>query len=147
MEYIDYIICLSLGFYCGFKLAEAVVMWLTVKALKEIGIGEKELAAMIDRLKGQDPTASTNQIAAESEQEFPKVAIEIIQQDAILYAYRKDNGRFIGQASTAEDLILRLGEQFSNVKLTVSREDGGELMGGHSWSLDQETLEISKKGE
>lgn len=144
MEYIDYIICLSLGFYCGYKVAEAVVMWLTVKALKEIGIDERKLHEMLGQLQGQNPAASTNQIAAESEQELPKVAIWIEQQDAILYAYRKDTGQFLGQATSQEALIERLGEKMRNVKLIVAREDGGELMGGHNWQYDTDKKEFKK---
>lgn len=142
----EYILCVAIGLYVGYKAGEAVTMWLTVKALKELNIGPKELEQLLAKLKEQNPTETT---AAQEElpnpDAFPKIAIEIEQVGSMLYAYQKENGRFVGQATTPEDLIRCLSEKFTNVKLTVAREDGGELMGGTNWNFDQKTKELTTK--
>lgn len=140
----EYIICLALGFYVGYKIAEAILLFTFKKVLEEFNIGAKELESIAERLGVQVPTKPTNDLAEDSEEEFPKVAIEVEQLGTTLYAYRKDNGRFLGQAATPEELIIRLGEQLSNVKLIVAREDGGELLGGRNWNYDITTKEFNK---
>jgi len=140
----EYIICLALGFYVGYKIAEAILLFTFKKVLEEFNIGAKELEAIAERLGVEYPKTPTAAADDTEESEFPKVAIEVEQLGTTLYAYRKDNGRFLGQAATPEELIQRLGEQLSNVKLIVAREDGGELLGGRNWNYDITTKEFNK---
>jgi len=139
----EYIICLALGFYVGYKIAEAILLFTFKKVLEEFNIGAKELESIAERLGVQVPTNPTA-AAEDAEEELPKVAIEVEQLGTTLYAYRKDNGRFLGQATSPEELIRRLGERLSNVKLIVAKEDGGELLGGRNWNYDITTKEFNK---
>lgn len=136
----EYVLCIVLGFYIGYKLAEAILMWTFKRALDELGIGLKELDALAKKLGIEVP--NTQDAAADDP--LPVVPVKIEQQGDMLYVFRKDTDQFLGQAATQEELVLRLGEKLRNVKLTVSREDGGELMGGKSWTFDTDKKEIKK---
>lgn len=140
----EYIICLALGFYVGYKIAEAILLFTFKKVLEEFNIGAKELESISERLGVEYPKNPTAAAEDSEEEELPKVAIEVEQLGTTLYAYRKDNGRFLGQATSPEELIIRIGERLSNVKLIVSREDGGELLGGRNWNYDIVSKEFNK---
>ena len=135
----EYIICLGLGLYVGYKLATAAALLSMHKILQELNISPKQLEAIIEKMGHDVPVTD-----AAANEELPVVAVKIEQQGDMLYMFRKDNDQFLGQATTPEDLILRIGEKISNVKFTVAREDGGELMGGTKWNFDQTTKEITK---
>jgi hypothetical protein len=136
----EYIICIGLGLYVGYKLATAAALLSMHKILQELNISPKQLEEILERMGHTVPT--TNDTAADAP--LPEVPIKIEKQGDMLYVFRKDNDKFLGQATTPEELIVRLGEKIRNVKLTVAREDGGELMGGKSWQFDTGTKEITK---
>lgn len=138
----EYILCIVLGFYIGYKAAEAILMWTFKKALDELGIGPKELDALIRKLGIEVPDNSA--ATADATADFPVVPVKIEQQGDMLYMFRKDTDQFLGQATTPEDLIRRVGEKICDVKFTVAKEDGGELLGGIKWNFDQTTKEVTK---
>lgn len=137
----DYIVCLALGVYIGYKIAEAMLLFTIKKILEELDISQKELDALTKRLGMEVPTAAAENLA---EEDLPKVSIEIEKLGNTLYAYRKDNGRFLGQATSPEELIALMAEKLQDVKLTVTPEDGGLYLGGRSWSYDASTKEVTK---
>lgn len=140
METLLYII---LGFISGFYLGKILMrVRLTlafIVMLKDLKISEQDLRDLQNKLKGElDPENSSE----ESSSELPVINIKIEQHSNTLYAFRKDTDEFLGQGATPEDLIRRLGDKVQNARLLVSREDGGEFMGGRSWEYDTETKTV-----
>lgn len=137
----EYVLCIGLGFWIGYKIAEAITFYALKKMLDELGITRTQLDQLATRL---GITVPSNSEDSSADSELPIVPIKIEQQGDMMYVFRKDTDQFLGQAATQEELILRLGEKMRNVKLTVAREDGGELMGGRSWVFDTDKKEIKK---
>jgi len=122
----EYIICLALGFYVGYKIAEAILLFTFKKVLEEFNIGAKELESISERLGVEYPKTPTAAAEDSEEEELPKVAIEVEQLGTTLYAYRKDNGRFLGQATSpvktgANSLVAVIGTTISRPKNSTKR--------------------------
>lgn len=124
------------GFYVGKILMRAQLTMAYILMLKDLGIKEADLLKLKERL-GQDLLKEEQ--GQEPEEEMPVIRIKIEQHSNTLYAFRKDTDEFLGQAATAEDLIHCLGSKVKHARLLVSKEDGGDFMGGRSWEYDSET--------
>lgn len=140
----EYILCIVLGFYIGYKIAEAILLWTFKKALDELGVTHSDLKKLHKKLGEELGVDVPETNAADLPSSLPVVAIKVEQHGDMLYVFRKDTDQFLGQAGTPEELIRRLGEKITNTKLTIDREDGGELLGGAKWSFDVGTKEITK---
>ena len=148
MEYTT-LIALVVGFYSGYKVSEWIQLWMLKQILKDLGITHEQLTKLHKNLAEQLGTdvPEANDAAADTEEELPKVAMLVEQVGDMLYAYQKDTGRFLGQAASAEALIQRLADQRHDITYTVSREDGGLLLGGINWEYDMATKQITKAGD
>ena len=73
---------------------------------------------------------------------YERVQIKVEQVGAELYAYRKDDGLFLGQGSTKELLIERLADKLKDVRLMISKEDGADLLGKGKYTFDRDTKQI-----
>ena len=146
----EYILCIVLGFWIGYKVCEWIQLWLLKQILSELNITPEQLTKLHKGLAEQLGTHAipdADDAAAEIDEELPKVAMLVEQVGDTLYAYRKDTGRFLGQATSAEELIQRLADQRQDITYTVSREDGGLLLGGINWEYDMSTKQITRAGD
>lgn len=100
---------------------------------------EKLQAMMVDMQKelGEEPEQTSG---------LPEVQIKIEKSGEMLYAFRKDNDQFLGQGTSAEALIERMGEKIRDVKLIITPEDGADLLGHKSFNYDTAKKEFSKPG-
>ena len=129
------IIGFIVGFYVGKILMRAHLTMAYILLLKDLGVKEEDMIKLKERLaKGIEEND-----AEDEEDDMPVVRIKIEQHSNTLYAFRKDTDEFLGQAATAEDLIHCLGAKVKHARLLVSKEDGGDFMGGRSWEYDSET--------
>jgi hypothetical protein len=142
METLLYII---LGFIAGFYVGKVIMrVHLTmsfIAMLKDLGIKEDDLRQLKASIE-QGALAEDIKDPEDDTEDLPVIRIKIEQHSNTLYAFRKDTDEFMGQAATAEDLVHRLGEKMKNARLLISREDGGEFMGGRSWEYDTETKTV-----
>lgn len=138
----EYIICLGLGLYVGYKLATAAALLSMRKILEELDVTPKQLEAILAKLGHEVPDANDGKSAAD---DLEVVAVKVEKQGDMLYVFRKDNDKFLGQATTKEELIERLGEKLRNVRLVIDKEDGGEYFEGLKWEYNYDSKVISKQ--
>lgn len=128
-------IALMVGIWLGRRVERVMFMWAMIELLKDLKISEDQLLAVQARIKakieGEEESTPEN-----SSDDLPVVEIKLEQHGEMIYAFRKDNDQFLGQGDTRENLIHRLGERMRNVRLSIAAEDGGEILGGRSWSYD-----------
>jgi hypothetical protein len=53
------------------------------------------------------------------------IAITIEQENGILFAYSKENPKFLAQGKTAEELLQNIGNRFIDVNITIGEHDKG----------------------
>lgn len=123
MEFLDYLIVFIVGVWVGKKLHDLLFRAMLARAMKEIGITEEDLVKLTEKM--------TRSEEEPEEDGMEVVDIKVELHNGALYAFRKDNDAFLGQGNSREDLINRLAEKMKNVRLLVSKEDGGELIGGN----------------
>lgn len=122
MEFLDYLIVFIVGVWVGKKVHDLLFRAMLARAMKELGITEEDLAKLTEKMTQSEDSENDG---------FDVIDIKIEQHNGALYAFRKDNDQFLGQGNSREDLINRLATKMSNVRLLISKEDGGELIGGN----------------
>lgn len=119
------------GIYLGWKASERFHTAMISDILERAGVTPERLQTMMAEL-GKE----IDEEEADDDSNLPVVNIKIEQQGEQLYAFRKDNDQFLGQGSTKEALIERMGEKLRNVRLVVTPEDGAALIGHQSFNYD-----------
>lgn len=122
MEFLDYLIVFFVGVWVGKKLHDLLFRAMMARAMKELGITEDDLVKLTEKMTQSEDSENDG---------FDVIDIKVEQHNGALYAFRKDNDAFLGQGDSREDLINRLAEKMKNVRLLISKEDGGELIGGN----------------
>jgi len=141
MDYIEYILLFGLGFYLGFKVADALMRYTFKKMVEEAGLDINDMKKFTEH---HAPELGRLIDDATGESTLDIVEIKVEKHGEQLYVFRKDTDQFLGQGANKEDLIRRLGEKLVNVRLSISEEDGAEFIGG-TYNYDIGTKEIQKK--
>jgi len=94
--------------------------------LRDLGVTEQQLRKLA-RDNDIDLTTENPQNAAE-EPTLTPMEIKIEEVQGMLYAYRLDNNQFLGQGVDRDQLIDRLKENLTNVRLIISEDNGSRLL-------------------
>jgi len=94
--------------------------------LRDLGVTEQQLRKLA-RDNDIDLTTENPQNAAE-ESTLTPMEIKIEEVHGMLYAYRLDNNQFLGQGIDRDQLIDRLKENLTNVRLIISEDNGSRLL-------------------
>jgi hypothetical protein len=90
--------------------------------LKDLGIKDSDLTALLkkqnQKLGIEDP----------EEEELPTIEVKLEQHQGQIYAFHKGTNEFLGQGTSREDLIDHISKRMKNVKLTISQDDGADLL-------------------
>jgi len=129
MEYIEYILVFGLGLYVGHWFTALFHKLMIGTILEAAGVTHEKLKSMVEEQQVED-------------EGYERVQIKVEQVGAELYAYRKDDGLFLGQGSTKELLIERLADKLKDVRLMISKEDGADLLGKGKYTFDRDTKQI-----
>ena len=121
---IEYSLLLALAFALGWWLATRVTTTLLhmtfMEILKDLGIKEDQLRDLARRNGLPMPSIPDT--------ELPTLEVRLEQHQGQIYAFRKDTDAFLGQGTDREDLVKRLTENLSNVRVIISKEDGADLI-------------------
>lgn len=137
MDYIEYILIFALGAYVGFRVSDAMMEIAFKRMVEEAGLSMNDMKKFAKHHEGI--------LRAEAgEAALDQVEIKVEKHGEQLYVFRKDTDQFLGQGKDREDLIRSLGEKLVNVRLSISEEDGSELIGG-TYNYDVGTKELKKQ--
>ena len=122
---IEYIIMFALGWIMGGAAKEIFMRLVFRDILKDLGVTEQQLRNLARAQKiNLDPQLP----AAATAPEIPVVEIKIEQHQGQLYAYRIDNGRFLGQGADRESLTRSIAESYKGIHFVVPDGQGKELV-------------------
>lgn len=113
----------AVGWFLGSKFTS---LWLHTtfrEILKDLGVTEAQLRTMAE--KNGVPISHLPQSA---EPQLPVVEVKLEQINGVIFAFRKDNDQFLGQGPDREQLIQRLTENLTNVRVIISKEDGADYL-------------------
>lgn len=143
-DIITYLLVFGLGWWLGSKVTAAIQMISFSQVLRELGISEQQLMEVHAKVKRDlYPNAESEESEDEYIGKLPVVEIKVERHNDTLYVFRKDTDEFLGQGSDVESLIRRMGEKLCGVRLSISQEDGADLIGGH-YNFDLADKSIKK---
>lgn len=123
---IELIIAFIVGCWLGSAVSRAWMALSFREILRDLGVTEQQLRKLA-RDNDIDLTTENPQNAAE-ESTLTPMEIKIEEVHGMLYAYRLDNNQFLGQGVDRDQLIDRLKENLTNVRLIISEDNGSRLL-------------------
>lgn len=102
-----------LSFWLGMKVTTYLQHAMFRRILAELNITDAQLVALADKQKNIIDKV---------------VEVKVECHNDILYAYRLEDDKFLGQASTAEELVNRLRETMEAARIIISEENGANLL-------------------
>lgn len=123
---IELIIAFIVGCWLGSAVSRAWMALSFREILRDLGVTEQQLRKLA-RDNDIDLTTENPQNAAE-ESTLTPMEIKIEEVQGMLYAYRLDNNQFLGQGIDRDQLIDRLKENLTNVRLIISEDNGSRLL-------------------
>lgn len=121
---LTFLLVLGVGVWLGMKISNAILTRVFKELLLDMGISESALQKYA-REQGIEVAGVEPEI-----EETLTVEIRVEQHGDQLYAFRKEDDKFLGQASDREQLIERLKQDVltGTVRYVVNEADGAELM-------------------
>jgi hypothetical protein len=95
--------------------------------LRDLGVTDQQLRKLAAKNDIHVPTENPRD-SITGEVTLTPIEIRIEEVEGTLYAYRLDNSQFLGQGPDREQLIKRLTENLTNVRLIVAEEHGAGLI-------------------
>ena len=120
---------LLLGVWLGWRTSNRMHEMLLPEILKMTGVTDEKLKAAMAQLRLNLPEDHPDKIKSVDEI-LPSVNVRIEEHGDQLYAYRKEDDKFLGQGRTQEALLSRMQEQNkgTSFKIIVAKEDGADLL-------------------
>jgi hypothetical protein len=124
---IEFLIVFALGCWIG-STVRGIWMALSFREiLRDLGVTEQQLRTLAAKNAIPIPTENPRD-SITGEVTVTPIEIRIEEHEGCLYAYRLDNNLFLGQGTDREQLISRLTENLTNVRLIIAQEDGAGLL-------------------
>lgn len=124
---IEFIIAFALGCWIGSSVSRTWMALSFREILRDLGVTEQQLRKLAEKndikLSPENPKDSIT-----GEVTLTPIEIRIEEHNGCLYAYRLDNGLFLGQGPNREQLIDRLKDNLTNVRLIIAEEHGAGLI-------------------
>lgn len=125
--FIEFIVAFALGCWIGSAVSRAWMALSFREILKDLGVTDQQLRRLAEKndikLSPEKPRDSIT-----GEVTLTPIEIRIEEHNGCLYAYRLDNGLFLGQGPDREQLIDRLKDNLTNVRLIISEDNGAGLI-------------------
>ncbi len=124
----ELIIVSVIAFWLGARFRAVFDRLLFREILKDLGITNQQLRQLAEDKQALLETIDDAPEHAARMQPRDHIEIRVEKVQDQLYAYRIDNGRFLGQGTSPDDLIARIAETYKNTKFTVPKDQGAEFM-------------------
>jgi len=109
-----------IAFYVGYRVNQITQIWAFKRILQELGIRDADMRRLAQRNGIELPPEPAQ------EPELEEIHIKLEQHQGQIYAFRVDSDGFLGQGPDREQLIARLTENLTNVRLIV--DEGADLL-------------------
>jgi hypothetical protein len=118
---LNLLIVAGVGWWAGSAWTAMVLRSGFQKILKELGVTDQQMIKLA-RDNGLRVESST------AEPELTPMEIKLEQHQGVIYAYRIDDGQFLGQGVDRDELIESLKKNLANVRLIIAEEHGAKLI-------------------
>jgi len=120
LEFIGWIIlAFVVGYWCGSKATALLHTAATRFLLDELKIKPQQLKAVHDGVA---------QRLADLDSDREVIDVRLEQHQGVIFAYRSDDGLFLGQGTNQEDLVKSIMGRLSNCTVRIQEDQGAELL-------------------
>jgi len=109
----------GIGFWQGFRMASRFHIEAARNIFEKLGITEQQMRDVHTQVQREFD-------ALEADDQPECLEIKVEKHAEQLFAYRKDDGLFLAQATDSDGLIAMLKSKFKDQRVTITPEDGAE---------------------
>lgn len=121
---IELLIITVLAFLVGWKASEFWMLITFKTLLEDLKVSESDLRRVAEA-KGITLPARPD---AKIEPQLAELEVRLEKIGDMIYAYSLKDDQFLGQGTDREALIQRLTENLTNVRITIAKEHGADLI-------------------
>jgi hypothetical protein len=126
METLEFIgwICLAafVGFWWGSKITATLHRAAAHMLLEELKITPQQLKRIQEDLERRISTID------EGEEHKEILDVRLEQRQGVIFAYRSDDGLFLGQGTNQDDLVKSVSARLSNCTVRIAADQGADLL-------------------
>ena len=112
--------CVAFGFWQGFRMATRFHLEAARNIFEKLGITEQQMRDVHQQVQREFDQLDNDEEGPEC------LEIKIEKHAEQLFAYRKQDGQFLAQATDSAALIELLKTKFKDQRVTITPEDGAE---------------------
>lgn len=120
----EYIIIAIIAFYIGYRASQIVHVMSFKQVLEDLGVTTEQLQELARKNGMEGLVDDQSNDSNTGEAALTSIEIKIEEHQGVLYAYRLDTDQFLGQGPDRDQLIGRLKDNLTNVRLIISEENG-----------------------
>jgi len=124
---IEFLVAFALGCWVGSAVSRAWMSLSFREILRDLGVTEQQLRGLAQK-NGIGVPVENPRDSITGEVTLTPMEIRIEEHNGCLYAYRLKDHYFLGQGEDREQLIERLKENLTNVRLIISEDNGAKLI-------------------
>ena len=121
---IELLIITVAAFLVGWKASEFWMLITFKTLLEDLKVSESDLR----RVAQEKGINLPERIDAKSEPELAELEVRLEKIGDTIYAYSIKDDQFLGQGTDRDTLIQRLTENLTNVRVTIAKEHGADLI-------------------
>jgi hypothetical protein len=118
---------IPVAFYIGWKVNEAWMLLSFRTILQELKVSNDQLQK-IARDKGIQLTETEPDTDSDPGQNLPELEVRLEKIGDQIFAYSLKDDLFLGQGTDRDSLVQRLTENLTNVRVTIAKEHGADLI-------------------
>jgi len=124
---IEFLVAFALGCWVGSAVSRSWMSLSFREILRDLGVTEQQLRDLAQKNDIRVPVENPRD-SITGEITLTPMEIRIEEHNGCLYAYRLDNNLFLGQGTDRQQLIERLKDNLTNVRLIISEDNGAKLI-------------------
>jgi len=124
---IEFLVAFALGCWVGSAVSRSWMSLSFREILRDLGVTEQQLRDLAQKNDIRVPVENPKD-SITGEITLTPMEIRIEEHNGCLYAYRLDNNLFLGQGTDRQQLIERLKDNLTNVRLIISEDNGAKLI-------------------
>ena len=126
METVEFIgwVCLAafVGFWWGSKVTAAIHRAAAHMLLEELKITPQQLKKIQEDLEHRISTID------EGEEDKEIIDVRLEQHQGVIFAYRCDDGLFLGQGTSQDEIIKSVSARLINCTVRIAADQGADLL-------------------
>jgi len=123
---IELLLTFTIGCLLGWKICDIWTRVMIKELLEDMGLTDQQQKLLREKCVTELRSAGLE--VEDDESEIPEIEVTLEQHQGVIFAYSKDDGSFMAQGKTRDELFNALRARYKEIRCVVAAENGAELL-------------------